>query len=165
MKQEMNLSVDSYLSFRLGEETFAVNVAKVLEILEVPRMTKVPKSPEYMRGVINLRGTVLPVIDTRIKFGLTATDYTVNTCIVVLNVAIEGEVLVLGALVDSVQEVLEIGEEQVKPSPSIGAKYKSEFIRGMVKLDEHFVMLLDIDQVFSSDEISLLKDSGESIVQ
>jgi purine-binding chemotaxis protein CheW len=165
MKQEINLSVDSYLSFRLEEETFAVNVAKVLEILEVPHMTKVPKSPEYMRGVINLRGTVLPVIDTRIKFGLTATAYTVNTCIVVLNVAIEGESLVLGALVDSVQEVLEIDEEQIKPSPSIGAKYKSEFIRGMVKLDEHFVMLLDIDRVFSSDEISLLKDSGESIVQ
>jgi purine-binding chemotaxis protein CheW len=165
MKQEINLSVDSYLSFRLEEETFAVKVAKVLEILEVPHITKVPRSPTYMCGVINLRGTVLPVIDTRIRFGLTATIYTVNTCIVVLKVDIEGEPLVLGALVDSVQEVLEIGEDQIKPSPSIGAKYKSEFIRGMVKTDEHFVMLLDLDRVFSSDEISLLKDSGESTVQ
>jgi purine-binding chemotaxis protein CheW len=149
----------SYLSFSLGEELFAVNVAKVLEILEVTKITKVPKSPEYMRGVINLRGSVLPVIDTRVKFDMGLTTHTVNTCIMVLNIRMDNDTLVLGALVDAVQEVLEIGAEQIKPAPSIGSKYKSEFIDGMVKIDEQFIMLLNIDRVLSSNELITVKES------
>ncbi|MBC7923830.1 MAG: purine-binding chemotaxis protein CheW [Ferruginibacter sp.] len=160
MKEEITLSLDSYLSFRLEDETFAVNVGKVLEILEVPHLTKVPRSPEYLRGVINLRGTVLPVIDTRVKFGLSATRFTVDTCVVVLNINVENDKLVIGALVDAVQEVLEIGEDQIKPSPSLGSKYQSEFIRGMVKMEEQFIMLLNIDRVFSTDELTVVKESS-----
>ncbi|QHT68144.1 chemotaxis protein CheW [Rhodocytophaga rosea] len=148
-----------YLSFRLGDEIFAVNVAKVLEILEITKITKVPKSPDYMRGVINLRGSVLPVIDTRAKFDMELTTDTVNTCIMVLNIEMDGENLVLGALVDAVQEVLEIGKEQIKPAPTIGSKYKSEFIDGMVKIDEQFIMLLNMDRVLSSNELIMVKDS------
>jgi purine-binding chemotaxis protein CheW len=148
-----------YLSFRLGDELFAANVDKVLEILEVAKITKVPKSPDYMRGVINLRGSVLPVIDTRVKFEMQQTEDTINTCIMVLNIRMDNETLVLGALVDAVQEVLEIDQEQIKPAPSIGSKYKSEFIDGMVKINEEFIMLLNMDRVFSSDELIIVKES------
>lgn len=148
-----------YLSFKLGEEVFAANVAKVLEILQVSKITKVPKSPSYMRGVTNLRGSVLPVIDTRAKFDMPLQADTVNTSIMVLTIQMEGDSLVIGALVDAVQEVLEIGADQIKPAPSIGSKYKSEFIEGMVKINEQFIMLLNMDRVFSSDELITLKES------
>lgn len=158
MNKEQVVSAESYLSFRLGEELFAASVAKVIEILEVPKITKVPKSPAYMRGVLNLRGSVLPVIDTRLKFGMSASTDTVNTCIMVLNVKIDSDSFVLGALVDAVQEVFEISEDEIKPAPSIGSKYKSEFIEGMVKTNEQFIMLLNLDKVFSSDELITLQE-------
>lgn len=151
---------DSYLSFKVGEELFAANVAKVLEILEVSKITKVPRSPEYMRGVVNLRGSVLPVIDTRLKFGMPATEDTVETCIMVLTIQMENESFVLGALVDAVQEVFEISQDQIKAAPSIGSKYRSEFIDGMIRLNEQFIMLLNLDKVFSTDEIITVKESA-----
>ena len=162
MTTESINKVNSYLSFHLGEEEFAAHVGKVLNILEMTKITEVPKAPEYMKGVINLRGAVLPVIDTRIKFGMTPTEYTNNTCIVVLEVEMEGDIVQVGALVDSVQAVLEIEEAQIQPPPSIGSKYKSEFIDGMAKVNEKFIMLLDMEKVFSSDEIISLKEkTGE----
>jgi purine-binding chemotaxis protein CheW len=164
-QQEIN-QTHPYLSFKLGEELFAANVAKVLEILEVPKITKVPRSPAYMRGVINLRGSVLPVIDTRTKFDMGQIADTVNTCIMVLSIQLDNEALTIGALVDGVQEVLEIGKEQIKPAPSIGSKYKSEFIEGMVKLNEQFVMILNLDKVFSSDELITVKETtAQPVVQ
>ena len=114
-----------------------------------------------MKGVINLRGSVLPVIDLRLKFGMVQADLTIDSCIIVLNVEIEGENIVLGALVDSVNEVLEIDEEKIEPAPTIGTKYKAEFIQGMWKKDEIFIMLLDIDKVFASIEMSVLQDSKQ----
>ena len=164
MNKESITKVNSYLSFNLGEEEFAAHVGKVLNILEMTKITEVPKSPDYMKGVINLRGAVLPVIDTRIKFGMTQTEYTTNTCIVVMEVEMEGDMVQVGALVDSVQAVLELDEAQIQPPPSIGSKYKSEFIYGMAKVEENFIMLLDMEKVFSSDEIISLKektDEGE----
>jgi purine-binding chemotaxis protein CheW len=158
MDKEQLSKIDSYLSFKLGDEEFAAHVGKVLNILEMTKITEVPKSPDYMKGVINLRGTVLPVVDTRIKFGMTPTEYTPNTCIVVMEVEMEGDTVQVGALVDSVQAVLEIDEAQVQPPPSIGSKYKSEFIYGMAKVDERFIMLLDMDKVFSADEIVNVKE-------
>jgi purine-binding chemotaxis protein CheW len=154
--------LDSFLSFKLDQEIFAINVERVLEILEMKQITKVPKSPDYLCGVINLRGNVLPVIDTRIKFGLSATEFTVNTCIVVLHISFENEFLTIGALVDSVQEVLDIKDDQFQIPPTIGLKYRAEFISGMYKIDEQFIMLLDIDKVFSPDEIVEVKESKES---
>jgi purine-binding chemotaxis protein CheW len=148
---------NSYLSFKLGQETFASNVSKVLNILELTKITKVPKAPEYMMGVINLRGTVLPVINARLKFGMTAVEETTNTCILVLDVVVDGETVKVGAMVDSVEEVLELNEEDIQPPPTIGSKYKSEFIYGMAKSNEEFIMLLDMDKVFSADEIIDLK--------
>jgi purine-binding chemotaxis protein CheW len=153
MKDSVN-TLTSYLSFKLGDETFAANVSKVLNILEMTKITKVPKAPEYMKGVINLRGTVLPLIDTRIKFGLTTTEFTANTCILVLDIQIENDSLHVGALVDGVQEVLEIEPQQILPPPNIGSKYHSDFISGMYKVgEEQFIMILDMDKVFSVDEL------------
>lgn len=160
MTKETIEQINSFLSFNLGEEEFATHVGKVLNILEMTKITEVPKSPEYMKGVINLRGTVLPVIDTRIKFGMTPTEYTTNTCIVVMEVDIDGEEVQVGALVDSVQAVHEISDKQIQPPPGIGSKYKSDFIYGMVKVDEKFIMLLDMDKVFSADEVIIVKEKA-----
>ena len=161
MKKEELENINSYLTFKLGEEEFAAHVSKVLSIMEMVKITKVPKSPEYMQGVINLRGQVLPVVDTRIKFGMTPTEFTANTCIVVMEVEVNGEYVQVGTLVDSVQEVLEISDDQIQPPPSIGSRYKSEFISGMAKLDEHFIMMLDMDHVFSAEEMLNVRASAE----
>ncbi len=154
-------TLTSYLSFQLGEEMFAADVSKVLEILEMRSITKVPRSPSYMRGVINLRGSVLPVLDTRIKFGMNTKEDTVDTCIVVLNVLMEGEPLTLGALVDSVEEVLELTDADIEKPPTIGSKFNPEYLHGMVKMDENFIMVLNVDKVFSTDELVVVSETTE----
>ncbi|HEY9048048.1 MAG TPA: chemotaxis protein CheW [Ohtaekwangia sp.] len=155
-------TLNSFLSFRLDDELFAANVGKVLEILEIPKITKVPRSPEYMRGVVNLRGNVLPVIDTRTKFGLPPTSDTVNSCILVLSIASAGKNITLGAVVDAVQEVMEIDNSAIQAVPSMGTRYKSEFIDGMVKLNDQFIMLLNLDLVFTSEEVFVLEEAAGS---
>jgi purine-binding chemotaxis protein CheW len=143
-----------YLTFKLADETFALDVAKVREILEQSNITKVPQTPEFMRGVINLRGSVVPVIDMRLKFGMTATEQTVNTCIIVAEVEMSDETIVLGALADSVQEVIEMEPEQIEAAPHIGTRLNTDFIKGMGKHDGRFIMILDIDKVFTSEELT-----------
>ena len=145
-----------YLSFKLGEEVFAVDVAKVREILDVIAITKVPQTPDYMRGVINLRGSVVPVMDMRLKFGLPPTERTVNTCIIVMEVTHDGETMVLGSLADSVQEVLELEPDQIEPPPRIGTHLRTDFIKGMGKYNDLFIIILDIDQVFNARELDTI---------
>lgn len=161
MNQDNLSRINSYLSFKLGDEEFAAHVGKVLNILEMTKITEVPKAPVYMKGVINLRGTVLPVIDTRIKFGMTPTEYTTNTCIIVLDIEVDSETIQLGALVDAVQAVLEIEKGQIMPPPSIGSKYKSDFIEGVANIDEKFIMILDMDAVFSTEDVTDLISKTE----
>jgi purine-binding chemotaxis protein CheW len=151
-----------YLTFQLGEEVFGLDVSHVREILEFTTVTKVPRTPDYMRGVINLRGSVVPVLDMRLKFGLTQTEKTVNTCIIVVEVSFEDEHTIIGALVDSVQEVFELEPDQIEPAPKIGTQLKTEFIKGMGKKDDHFIILLNIDKVFSSEELATALDTGMS---
>lgn len=158
MNKENLSKINSFLSFKLGDEEFAAHVGKVLNILEMTKITEVPKAPDYMKGVINLRGTVLPVIDTRIKFGMPPTAYTANTCIIVLDIEMDGESIHVGALVDSVQAVLEFDVTQIMPAPSIGSKYRSEFIEGVANVDDKFIMILNMDAVFSSDELTKMQD-------
>jgi purine-binding chemotaxis protein CheW len=153
-----NNKVQTYLSFKMSEELFAINVSKVINILEMSHITRVPKTPSYMKGVINLRGSVLPVVDLRIKFGLPEAENTVDTSIIVLNIEKEGEIIMLGTLVDAVREVLELKDEDIAESPSIGTKYNSGFIQGMYRMDEHFIMILDIDKIFSTDDIIDVKE-------
>ncbi|HPD95791.1 MAG TPA: chemotaxis protein CheW [Tenuifilaceae bacterium] len=150
-------SLNSYLTFKLGDEEFAAHVSKVLNILEMVKITQVPKAPTYLKGVINLRGAVLPVIDARIKFGMDEAEYTNNTCIIVMDIDFDGESVHVGAIVDSVQAVLEIDNSQIMPLPTLGSRYKSEFIVGMAKVDEKFIIVLNMDAVFSVDEITELQ--------
>lgn len=143
-----------YLTFQLGEEVFGLDVANVREILEFTTVTKVPGTPEYMKGVINLRGSVVPVMDMRLKFNLTASEKTVNTCIIVMEISsFEGEQIVIGALVDSVQEVFELGADEIEPAPKIGIQLRNEFIVGMGKRGDQFIILLDVDRIFSSEDL------------
>jgi purine-binding chemotaxis protein CheW len=153
MDKESPTITNSFLSFKLEDEIFAANVSKVLNILEMTKITKVPKMPPYMKGVINLRGTVLPVIDLRLKFGMTETEYNVNTCILVLDVNIEEESVMVGALVDAVLETLEVDSDKMLPPPSMGGKFKSDLIENIIKKDNDFIMVLDMDKVFSTDEV------------
>jgi len=125
------------------------------------RSRKVPRTPEFMRGVINLRGNVVPVIDMRQKFGMTKTENTVNTCIIIVEIHLDGETTVLGALADAVQEVIELGAGQIEPAPKIGTRLKTDFIQGMGKRDEGFIIILDIDRVFSANELSLVHETEE----
>ncbi len=143
-----------YLTFQLGDEVFAIDVANVREILEFSTVTKVPKTPEYMRGVINLRGSVVPVVDMRQKFGMSSTEKTINTCIVVVEVTYGNEDIVMGALVDSVQEVFELEAGNIEPAPRIGTHVRTEFIKGMGKKDDRFIIILDSSKVFSAEDIA-----------
>jgi purine-binding chemotaxis protein CheW len=149
-----------YLTFKLNEEIFGVDVAQVREILDYVKITKVPQTPEFMCGVINLRGSVVPVVDMNMKFGMTKTERTVNTCIVVVEVILNSEKTVLGALVDSVQEVFEIEPGNIEPAPRIGTNLRTEFIKGMGKHDDRFIILLDIDKIFSSEELEVVQSAS-----
>jgi purine-binding chemotaxis protein CheW len=146
-----------YLTFNLDDEVFALDISKVREVLDYTTITKVPRTPEFMRGVINLRGSVVPVVDLRLKLGMTQTEKTVNTCIIITEVAVEDETVVLGVLADSVQEVVDLEPGQIEPAPKIGTKLRTEFIKGMGKQNENFIIILDIDQVFSAEELALVQ--------
>ena len=157
------IETTQYLTFKLDEEIFALDIAKVREVLDYTTVTKVPRTPEFMRGVINLRGSVVPVVDMRLKFGMTKTDKTVNTCIIIVEITLVGETVVLGALADAVHEVIELEPEQIEPAPKIGTRLKTDFIRGMGRRNDAFIIILDIDKVFSSDELSLVETAGTSL--
>jgi len=146
-----------YLTFKLSDEVFAIEVAKVREVLEFTTITKIPRTPDFMSGVINLRGNVVPVVDLRLCFEMSRTDKTVNTCIVVVEVNLEGESTVIGALADSVEEVIDLEPEQIQPAPRIGTQIRTEFIQGMGKRDTQFIMILDIDRVFSAEELAAVR--------
>ncbi len=151
-----------YLTFKLDEEIFALDIAKVREVLDFTTVTKVPQTPDFMRGVINLRGSVVPVVDLRLKFGMTVTEKTVNTCIIIVEVVLGNETTILGALADSVQEVLDLEPQQIEPAPKIGTRLKTDFIKGMGKKEDHFIMILNIDKVFSADELAAFQGEGVS---
>jgi purine-binding chemotaxis protein CheW len=153
MSIDRNHELQTYLSFRLIDEIFAVNVSKVINILEMSRITKIPKAPVYLRGVINLRGAVLPVIDLRVKFGFPEIESTIDSSIIVLSIETNGEAVLIGTLVDSVKEVLELKTLEIAPPPGIGSKYDSGFIEGMWRTGDQFMMILDIDKIFSVDDI------------
>jgi len=160
---DTNMEIKSYLTFQLGDEVFACHVNKLLHILEIPSITEVPGSPEYMNGIINLRGKVLPVIDTKVKMGMPPVEFTKDTCIVVMDINMEEDSLLVGVLVDRVLEVLEFDEEQILPPPNLGSKYHSEFITGIVNRDDKFILIIDIDTIFSLDEINFMRSSSDNM--
>jgi len=150
MAATAELATTQYLTFRLDNEVFALDIGKVREVLEFTTATRVPRTPEFMRGVINLRGSVVAVVDLRLKFGMSKTKQTESTCVIISEVSVNGEALVLGALADSVEEVIDIAAEQIVPAPRIGTRLNTEFIQGMGKQGDRFFIILNIDNVFSS---------------
>jgi purine-binding chemotaxis protein CheW len=147
-----------YLTFKLGNEIFATDVAKVREVLDFTKITEIPRTPDFMSGVINLRGSVVPVVDMRLCLEMSKTERTTNTCIVVLEVLLDNESLVIGALADSVEEVIDLEPDQIRQAPKIGAQIQTDFLKGMGKRDDQFIMILDIDRVFSADEIRTVRN-------
>jgi purine-binding chemotaxis protein CheW len=156
-----------YLTFKLGDEVFATDVAKVREVLDFTTITKIPRTPDFMSGVINLRGNVVPVVDLRLCFEMSKTVKTVNTCVVVVEMLLDGEPTVIGALADSVEEVIDLEPDQIEPAPKIGTQMRTDFIKGMGKRDSQFIMILDIDRIFSAEELSAVRgvDLGKPLAE
>lgn len=159
MADELILDSNQYLSFNLKNEVFALDISRVREVLEFDKVTRVPQVPEFMRGVINLRGRVVPVVDMKLKFGMGETDKTVNTCIIIVELTIDDEMTVLGAMADSVKEVIQLEPDEIEPAPRIGTHLNTEFIKGMGKKDEEFIIILNINKVFSLEELTIVKES------
>jgi len=147
-----------YLTFKLANEVFALDIGKVREVLDFTAVTRIPGTPDFMRGVINLRGSVVPVVDMRLKFGMPAIDQGVNTCIIIVEITVDGETTVLGAMADAVQEVLDLDPDRIEPAPRIGTRLNINFIRGMGKRDDQFIIILDIDKIFSLAELTTVLD-------
>jgi len=159
MEDTNAISSQQYVTFSLGDELFGVEVTKTREILSLTPVTKVPQTPDYLLGVINLRGQVVPVVDMRLKLGLPAGDETEDTCIIVVDVQVDGETITVGALADAVREVMDIRSDQIEPPPRLGTRLNTEFINGMGKVDEQFMILLNIDRIFNSEELAFVQDA------
>jgi len=146
-------TITQYLTFRLDDEVFAFDISKVREVLDMTTITRVPGMPEFMRGAINLRGSVVPVFDLRMRFGMSMTENTINTCIIIVEATADDETVIVGALADSVQEVLDLEPAQIEPAPKLGMRQRAEFITGMGKQGDGFIIMLDMDRIFSADEL------------
>lgn len=153
-----------YLTFSLGEEMFAIGILAIREILEYGQLTEVPMTPPFIRGVINLRGAVVPVIDLSVRFGRQARAVSKRTCIVIIEIEVAGshdadgprQTQQMGVVVDAVSEVLEIAPTEIEPPPAFGARIRTDFIRGMGKVAGKFVVILDVARVLSLDEVAVL---------
>jgi purine-binding chemotaxis protein CheW len=152
-----------YMTFKLGDELFAIDVAQVREVLEISQITKVPTAPSFMRGVVNVRGQATPVVDLRLRFGLPERADTVHTRIIVMELELDGEATVLGGVADSVHEVIELDPGNINPPPRIAMRWRTDFIQGMGKRGDDFIIILDVNAVFSSEELALVKDIDAQI--
>lgn len=161
MNETQTIGTNQYLSFQLNDEEFGIDICKVREVLDYTKLTMIPKMPEFMRGVINLRGSVVPVVDLKQKFGMNLTEKTVNTRIIIGEVEVDGETSVLGTLADAVHEVMEIDPGGIEPAPKIGTRLNTEFIKGIGKRNEDFLMILNFDRVFSVEEIDQVRSNEE----
>jgi purine-binding chemotaxis protein CheW len=149
-----------YMTFKLGDELFAIDVAQVREVLEVSQITRVPTAPAYMRGVVNVRGQSTPVVDLRLRFGLPKGTDSVHTRIIVMELQLDGEDTVLGGVADSVHEVIELDPAHIDPPPRIAMRWRTGFIQGMGKRGDDFIIILDVNAVFSSEELALVTNTG-----
>ena len=159
--ETLRAKAGKYLTFKLGDEIFGLEILKVQEIIGMMKVTQVPRTPEFIRGVINLRGKIIPVIDLRLKFIMNKLEDTVKTCIIVVQVLKQSKQFTMGILVDEVSEVLNILHEQIDEPPSFGSTVNVEFILGIGKVAQKVVMLLDIDKVMTSDEMEIVSTTGK----
>ncbi len=154
------IKAGKYLTFSLEDEEYGIGILKVKEIIGMMPITSVPRTPEFVKGVINLRGKVIPVIDLRLKFSMESIDYSDRTCIIVVEIDSDSETVLIGIVVDSVSEVLNIKAEEVEEAPTFGSKLDTDYIQGMAKMEGGVKILLNIDKVLSSREISELKKTA-----
>lgn len=157
-KQILSEHTSKYLTFVLGEEEYGLEILKVREIIGIMEITSVPQTPEFIKGVINLRGKVIPVVDLRRKFGMETAEYTEETCIIVVDIAESS----MGILVDTVSEVLDIPQESIEPPPSFGSSINTEFILGMGKIKGKVKILLDINKVLSTKDLTAISNVVEN---
>jgi len=157
--EEMSDKGGKYLTFSLGGEDYGIAILKVKEIIGMLPITPVPQAPDFLKGVINLRGRVIPVTDLRLKFGMEPLDYNERTCIIVVEVAGKENNVLMGVVVDSVSEVLNIKAEEIQATPEFGTKVNTDYIQGIAKMDGGIKILLDIDKVLSVEDISQLSTS------
>ncbi|WP_289023333.1 chemotaxis protein CheW [Desulfobacter postgatei] len=153
-----------YLTFKLDNEIYAMDITTVREVLDITQITKVPQMPDFMCGVINLRGSVVPVVDLRLKFGLEKAASVREACIVIIEIVLDDEETVLGILVDSVQEVITLESEQIDPPPRIGTRLKTQFIKGMGKKDKEFIIILETAKVFSAEELAVVQTTDDILM-
>jgi purine-binding chemotaxis protein CheW len=151
---------EKYLTFVLADEEYGISILKIKEIIGMMSITTVPQTPEFVKGVINLRGKVIPVMDLRLRFGMEAIDYTERTCIIVVEIEGQSGTVQIGIVVDSVSEVLNIKGDDVEETPTFGAKLNTDYILGMGKMEGGVKILLDIDRVLSGEEISILEKAA-----
>lgn len=153
---------NQYLAFSLGTETFAMDIRSIKEVIQYASLTRVPLMPSFLRGVINLRGSVVPVIDLSVRFNHASTEIAKRTCIVILELQQSGNPIVLGIMVDHVSEVLDIGDSEIEPPPAFGTDLRADFIQGIGKVNGRFVILLDVEHVLSIEELATLATDGAS---
>ena len=149
-----------YLTFTLAEEEYGIGILKIKEIIGMLPITSVPQTPDFVKGVINLRGKVIPVMDLRLRFGMMSMDYTERTCIIVVEISGQAGTILVGIVVDAVSEVLNIKGNDIEKTPTFGTKLNTDYILGMAKMEGGVKILLDIDQVLSSDELSILSEAA-----
>ncbi|MCK9170883.1 MAG: chemotaxis protein CheW [Treponema sp.] len=154
-----------FLSFTLNGENYCMDILKVKELMGMTSVTPLPRTPEFIRGVINLRGQIIPVIDLRLKFGLSFREYTKRTCIIVVEVEYSGDIVLMGLVVDSIQDVVSIPEEKLTKIPYINARIKSEYIRGVADTPEGMKIVLDVLRVLSEKELEVVKNTAEEQIK
>jgi purine-binding chemotaxis protein CheW len=153
---------NQYLTFVLDGENYALEVARVREVLELTEVTKIPRMPDYMKGVINVRSNVLPVVDLRLKFGLEEAEETVDTAIIVADVAAGADTVTIGCRADAVDQVIDIPPDDIEPAPRVGTRVSADFIRGIGTVDEKFVIILNLDQVFAVEELQAVESGSRA---
>jgi len=161
-KNQLPVSTVQYLTFLTAGEEYAIGIVKVREIIEYEAVTTVPNTPTWIRGVTNLRGRVVPVVDLAVKFGLPASRLSKFSCVIIAEVIFQGENLTMGVLADSVCQVVELSADQIEPPPPFGTRVKTEYLLGMGAMGKKFCLILDIDKVLSTDELLAVTESIES---
>lgn len=149
-----------YLTFSLSEEEYGIGILKIKEIIGMMPITSVPQTPDFVKGVINLRGKVIPVVDLRSRFGMPAIDYDERTCIIVVEIGSQGMNIVIGIVVDSVSEVLNIKGDEIEDTPTFGTRLNTDYILGMAKMEGRVKILLDIDEVLNADDLAMLAEAA-----
>jgi len=157
-----NLESTQYVTFELDDELYALEISKVQSVVDFVKPTKVPKTPDFMSGVVNLRGRVVPIIDLRLKFGLSKCLQTIDSCIIMVEITLDEEATIMGILADSVKAVIDLESDCIEPAPKIGTRLKTEFIKGMGKRENSIIIILDLDKIFSTDEFSFMQEVGST---